>query len=78
MKLKCPICGKPVDYESASDFPFCGERCRTQDLGNWSAEKYVVSQPGFDEEEFDEASSEGSAQQRKRGEQSDGHGQDEV
>jgi len=33
------------------DFPFCSERCRTKDLGNWASEKYVVSDPVFDEQE---------------------------
>jgi endogenous inhibitor of DNA gyrase (YacG/DUF329 family) len=46
----CPICRKPVDSTSDADFPFCSERCRLLDLGNWAAEKYVVSEPVFDEE----------------------------
>ncbi len=25
--------------------PFCSDRCRIVDLGNWAAEKYVVSEP---------------------------------
>jgi len=25
--------------------PFCSERCRLIDLGNWAAEKYVISTP---------------------------------
>jgi hypothetical protein len=25
--------------------PFCSERCRDVDLGNWAAEKYVLSTP---------------------------------
>jgi endogenous inhibitor of DNA gyrase (YacG/DUF329 family) len=29
----------------APDFPFCSERCRIIDLGNWAAEKYVISTP---------------------------------
>ena len=33
------------------DFPFCSERCRIKDLGNRASEKYVVSDPIFDEEE---------------------------
>jgi len=33
------------------DFPFCSERCRIKDLGNWASEKYVVSDPVFDEQE---------------------------
>lgn len=50
MKHHCPICQKPVDSAIHPDFPFCSERCRLLDLGNWAAEKYVVSEPLFDEE----------------------------
>jgi hypothetical protein len=25
--------------------PFCSERCREVDLGNWAMEKYVISTP---------------------------------
>jgi endogenous inhibitor of DNA gyrase (YacG/DUF329 family) len=50
MKYHCPICRKPVDSAIHPDFPFCSERCRLLDLGNWAAEKYVVSEPLFDEE----------------------------
>jgi len=42
--MNCPICHKPVT-EGAPDFPFCSERCRTTDLGNWAMEKYVISSP---------------------------------
>lgn len=50
MKHNCPICRKAVDSEIDRDFPFCSERCRLLDLGNWAAEKYIVSEPLFDEE----------------------------
>ena len=49
----CPICKKATDSEKDKDFPFCSERCRTMDLGNWSSEKYMVSDPIFDEEELE-------------------------
>jgi len=49
MKRQCPICKKSTDSKSDADFPFCSERCRLMDLGNWSSEKYVVSSPAFDE-----------------------------
>jgi uncharacterized protein len=49
MKWHCPICNKAVDSETSTEFPFCGERCRLQDLGNWASEKYVVSEPVIDE-----------------------------
>jgi hypothetical protein len=44
MTLKCPICQKPV---SAGEefFPFCSDRCRIIDLGNWASEKYVIPEP---------------------------------
>jgi len=50
VKHNCPICRKPVDSATDADFPFCSERCRLLDLGNWASEKYVVSEPLFDEE----------------------------
>lgn len=78
MKLKCPICGEPVDSGTGADFPFCNERCRIQDLGNWSAEKYVVSQPAFDEEEPEDARSENADSRRKREAQSDEDEPNEV
>jgi len=53
MKRRCPICRKPTDSETNADFPFCSERCRLLDLGNWSSEKYVISNPVFDESEED-------------------------
>jgi endogenous inhibitor of DNA gyrase (YacG/DUF329 family) len=43
--MKCPICGKPTYWEGNPDRPFCSERCRTIDLGRWSAEEYSVSIP---------------------------------
>jgi len=53
MKRNCPICRKPTDSETDADFPFCSERCRLQDLGNWSSEKYRVSESAFDEESLE-------------------------
>jgi endogenous inhibitor of DNA gyrase (YacG/DUF329 family) len=50
MKYKCPICKVETDTAVHADFPFCSERCRERDLGNWASEKYVVSDPLFDEE----------------------------
>ncbi len=53
MNYKCPICKTATDSEKDKDFPFCSERCRIMDLGNWASEKYVVSDPIFDEEELE-------------------------
>lgn len=53
MIARCPICRKPSDSEKDADFPFCSERCRLLDLGNWASEKYRISQPIFDESELE-------------------------
>jgi hypothetical protein len=42
--MKCPVCKKEVAPGDA-EFPFCSERCRTIDLGNWASGKYVISTP---------------------------------
>jgi endogenous inhibitor of DNA gyrase (YacG/DUF329 family) len=42
--MKCPICKNDVPPDSEFS-PFCSERCKLIDLGNWASEKYVVSTP---------------------------------
>jgi endogenous inhibitor of DNA gyrase (YacG/DUF329 family) len=54
MKLKCPICKQPTDSGTHPEFPFCSERCREHDLGNWAMEKYKVAVPMMDESEPEE------------------------
>ena len=49
VKHHCPICKKATDSETDAEFPFCSQRCRLLDLGNWASEKYVVSEPAMDE-----------------------------
>jgi endogenous inhibitor of DNA gyrase (YacG/DUF329 family) len=52
--VKCPICGKEVPFNDPN-MPFCSDRCRLLDLGNWAAEKYAISTPRQNElEETDE------------------------
>ena len=53
--MKCPICKKEVAPDSLFH-PFCSERCKILDLGNWASEKYVMPaplEPGESEEEPD-------------------------
>jgi uncharacterized protein len=42
--MKCPICKKDVAPDSQYH-PFCSERCKIIDLGNWASERYVISTP---------------------------------
>lgn len=57
--MKCPICRKEV-ARTDPFLPFCSERCKVIDLGNWASEKYVISTPlpapaGAPDEDEDEA-----------------------
>ncbi len=40
--MKCPICGKPVEWKDNPFRPFCTERCKLLDLGRWVSEEYSV------------------------------------
>jgi endogenous inhibitor of DNA gyrase (YacG/DUF329 family) len=40
--MRCPICRKVVP-SNGPFIPFCSDRCRIIDLGNWASEKYVIS-----------------------------------
>ncbi len=41
--VDCPVCGSPVPWTEASRFrPFCSQRCKIIDLGDWAAERHVI------------------------------------
>jgi len=42
--MKCPICKKEVAFTDPY-MPFCSERCKVIDLGNWASGKYVIPEP---------------------------------
>ena len=42
--VKCPTCQTPVIWNEESKYrPFCSQRCRLIDLGQWAQEKYTVA-----------------------------------
>ena len=42
-KVKCPTCGKEIEWNTAQAWrPFCSERCRLIDLGEWATESYRI------------------------------------
>jgi hypothetical protein len=46
MNVACPTCNRPVLWSKESLFkPFCSERCKLIDLGDWAAENHKISQP---------------------------------
>ncbi|XXQ68163.1 DNA gyrase inhibitor YacG [Neisseriaceae bacterium B1] len=50
--VKCPTCGTPVQWLPENAYrPFCSQRCKLIDLGEWADEKHaIVAQPETPEE----------------------------
>lgn len=42
IQVVCPTCKKKFDYHSSEFRPFCSEKCRLIDLGQWLNESYTV------------------------------------
>jgi len=52
----CPNCKKLSVYSTSNAFrPFCSERCKMIDLGDWANENYKIpdNKPPEDPDEFD-------------------------
>ncbi|WP_345548497.1 DNA gyrase inhibitor YacG [Microbulbifer aestuariivivens] len=49
--VPCPTCKKPVEWSGDSPFrPFCSERCKLIDLGEWAREGHKIpGQPVYDD-----------------------------
>ena len=43
-EVTCPHCKKPNTWTGNNPFrPFCSERCKLIDLGDWAAEKHRIA-----------------------------------
>lgn len=42
MQVPCPTCRTPTVWQDNPHRPFCSERCRLIDLGNWVEETYRI------------------------------------
>jgi uncharacterized protein len=40
--VKCPTCGKMVEYQGNEFRPFCSERCKLIDFGAWADEEFAL------------------------------------
>lgn len=58
LKLNCPTCQKAVLWNNDYPFrPFCSDRCRLIDLGEWASESHKIAGDSLDihsEEKHDE------------------------
>ena len=55
-QVPCPRCGRRTPYSPDNKWrPFCSERCKMIDLGQWAAEKFRIAgkddKPAPDEDE---------------------------
>lgn len=41
--VKCPTCGRELEWATARFRPFCSERCRLVDLGAWFSEQRAIA-----------------------------------
>ena len=57
-EVDCPHCGKPVPWTPESRWrPFCSERCRLIDLGQWFGEEHAIpGEPTLVDESADDGS----------------------
>ncbi|MBM7071132.1 DNA gyrase inhibitor YacG [Shewanella sp. 202IG2-18] len=43
LTVKCPTCQQHVEWKPEAKFkPFCSERCKMIDLGDWASEKHAI------------------------------------
>lgn len=40
--VKCPQCGREIEYNDNEFRPFCSERCKLLDFGAWADERYNI------------------------------------
>ena len=52
--VNCPACSKEVLWDVRNKYrPFCSERCKLMDLGQWAAERYRVAGAPINQEPAD-------------------------
>jgi len=58
-EVTCPQCGKKVIWSTTNAYrPFCSERCKLMDLGQWATGSYSIPvTDDFSEERIDTVNS---------------------
>jgi uncharacterized protein len=55
--VACPQCKAMIEYNPDNPFrPFCSERCRLIDLGQWANESYTIAVPVQPDDLLDDSS----------------------
>ena len=49
--VKCPTCQRESEWSAANPWrPFCSERCKLIDLGDWAREKHAIPVTELDDD----------------------------
>jgi uncharacterized protein len=57
IQVSCPVCKTKVEWIPEQRFkPFCSERCKLIDLGDWATEAHKIPCDSFDLEASDDDS----------------------
>jgi len=54
-EVRCPTCRRLTPWDGNAYRPFCSERCKLRDLGNWASEHYRIPGPPLEETSADGA-----------------------
>lgn len=55
LKFACPVCQKEIMWNDKFPFrPFCSDRCRLIDLGEWASENHRIAGDDLDINSEDE------------------------
>lgn len=56
LKVNCPTCNQKVEWSEQNKWrPFCSDRCKLIDLGEWAAENHrIAGEPVIDPENPDD------------------------
>lgn len=54
-KVNCPTCHRETEFTGNEFRPFCSERCKLIDFGEWADEKYALptQETSLSEEDLD-------------------------
>ena len=54
--VKCPSCGKEIEFRGNEFRPFCSERCKLLDFGAWADEEFALptQDNALSEEDFEQ------------------------
>ncbi|MCB1664222.1 MAG: DNA gyrase inhibitor YacG [Pseudomonadales bacterium] len=55
LKVNCPTCNEIVVWSQDNPYrPFCSQRCKMIDFGDWASERHVIAGESVSQQDDDE------------------------